>query len=876
MASIVLSGTEGINSSYNHLGLGKKGFLFSCANTFTRDKGVYSPRFGLETIGSTNADVKRIAFNPMTGQVLRANVTTNGLQTFDGASWNDLDTTRKYGSSASMRNFTFLLTNEGLRRINAGNTATEIAYIPEGLDVQLVVSGATGYLPNNTSIMYVVLWGVKNSQDEFFLGAQGGIATISNSTGSSTNVQVTTTIPANITTNYFFQVYRTQPSASATTDPVENFALVWEAFPTGGEIAAGTVTFLDNVPTANGGPALYTNQGQGTEAEGNYPCEAALGPNGEGCLEVFADCLWASNIQPRSTIDVTLLSVGGTQGLRTVTQAGTATLGSPTITGIADTSQIDAGMAIVDANFAVGTLVLSKTVNSVTLNSNAIANLTHSYIFGDVITVAGVSYFASTTESISTRAFAVSTSLSAGVAVRDTCSSFIRVFNRSTSTTAYYCRYLSGSNTLPGNMRFTARTDRTSSNTIQCATRGFAFTPNIAVATSIISKLQSNLLWPSRPLEPEGFALFSAVALPSNIDVLEFRALRAALIVVTTRGIYRITGSYGAFFYDLIDQSTYATASDTVPGVGMVVVNNRAYVLSSKGLVEITESAVRLVDNMPKQLINSLPNAALYRLSAHEGDSVVFVPTSFGTFAYNTVLQSWTTIPDTYSCGVYDIATGKMVVQLGSATKRARSAQYSADQYYDDTAAVTINSVSGNVIMLSAPVPASVHKGDLITQGLNTQVIEAISGSTVTVADGSVYINAAATIYIGFDMTLTYCAVSVDSSALVNVEGGRVLFDGAELLPTSISAFDNPGYKKYVSVQTNTDFNSSGTAAPTFVSSPSQPHAAPFWVDKDSKRAHMYTFIVVVHVCRNNVRVLGLDVQFTDPNKEVKRGRVNG
>ena len=96
----------------------------------------------------------------------------------------------------------------------------------------------------------------------------------------SANVTLTFPIPAGITSNYFYQVYRSQIfSASGVqvleTDVIPNdeLQLVIEAFPTPAQLAARVVVVTDSTPPEFAGAFLYTNQntGQGILQANNLP-----------------------------------------------------------------------------------------------------------------------------------------------------------------------------------------------------------------------------------------------------------------------------------------------------------------------------------------------------------------------------------------------------------------------------------------------------------------------------------------------------------------------------------------------------------------------------------------------------------------------------
>lgn len=86
---------------------------------------------------------------------------------------------------------------------------------------------------------------------------------------TTSTVELTITIPDGIDDNYFFQVYRSSVSqatgAASFEDVVPNdeLQLVYEAFPTDAERAAGQIVFEDITPDAFRGANLYTNASTG-------------------------------------------------------------------------------------------------------------------------------------------------------------------------------------------------------------------------------------------------------------------------------------------------------------------------------------------------------------------------------------------------------------------------------------------------------------------------------------------------------------------------------------------------------------------------------------------------------------------------------------
>lgn len=810
MGKIVCQDTNGLITSGRQLDLGTRGYAQSSSNMMIRQKGVYQPRFGLEEVGASSSAVTRIFYNPISSQFIRSGTTSNLLQTLVSDVWTDLDTTRKYSAYVFSRKFAYLLSNEGLRRVNSANTSTEIAYVPPGLDMELTSLGGSGIMPANCRMQYRVVWGVKNSQDEFFLGAPGSILTVTNSSTTATGQpNISFTVPSDITTSYFYQIYRTRPSANANIDPDPTFSLVFEAFPTSGEISSRLVTFSDLVPQGNGGAQLYTNQGQQGDGQANYPCESATGNVGQGELAVFANCLFATNYQPRSNIDITLLSVSSTNGL---------------------------------------------SVN-------------------DTIVINGVTYTAKSTENIASREFAVSSSTSASVAVRDTAQSFIRVFNRSTSNTDFYAYYLSGADTLPGRMRIVARTRRDSTATIQCSARGQAFFPNIGAATNILSKNEPSWLVYSKPNEPQSFPLPNIVVMPQNATIYGITPLRAALIIETSAGYYRLTGSYQNFTLDLIDKSTVPLVSTQGYTNGMVVANNTAYALTNKGLVAITESQVRTVGSTPSQLSSyAMPDANL-RLSFHRGDNVIMVPVTYGTFVYHVDQDAWLTWPDSFICGDYDVTSNKIMLQRASdnLSCRQRGGQYLYYDFIDKRVATNIDAVGTNSVTLSS-VPSGTSVGDVVERSGVFKTITAINGSTLTVEGSGTLTTGAAFVNIGFTCSLTYASVSGGFMVEKDLTECDIMLDTPEPQDGTLSTKNvSTAYPRVITVSYTTD-NQPTTQSVTAVVYPiEQATDKRFLVPRSSKRAAVFSPGFSIRVCRNNVRVVGMTTYTTEESTRTNR-----
>lgn len=214
----------------------------------------------------------------------------------------------------------YFTTAAGVYKTDLVTTSPKLAGMYQGLDVTASASvNPTGFMANNTQVAYRVVWGIKDANTNVILGAPSQRGIIANSSGGAQDVSLVITIPVGITTSHFYQIYRSNQSASSSTTPDDDMQLVYEANPTAGNITAKSVTVIDVVPDALRGADLYTNDTQqGILQQNNIP---------PYCLDLalFQGCMFYANTQSAQQLILTILSVGGTSGIQlndTVTIAG--------------------------------------------------------------------------------------------------------------------------------------------------------------------------------------------------------------------------------------------------------------------------------------------------------------------------------------------------------------------------------------------------------------------------------------------------------------------------------------------------------------------------------------------------------------------------
>lgn len=131
-------------------------------------------------------------------------------------------------------------------------------------------------------------------------------------TGTSANAEISFTLPQDITTDYFYQIYRTANITAIEgltlndIDPGDDMNLAYEAPITDADITAGEITIEENTPESfrASGVILYTspNSGEGI-LQANEPPPIAQD------IELFNNSTFYANTKSRHRSQINLLSV---------------------------------------------------------------------------------------------------------------------------------------------------------------------------------------------------------------------------------------------------------------------------------------------------------------------------------------------------------------------------------------------------------------------------------------------------------------------------------------------------------------------------------------------------------------------------------------
>lgn len=173
-------------------------------------------------------------------------------------------------------------------------------------------------------VAYRLVWGYKDANNNLLLGAPTQWISIANTTGETRNVQVTSTVPAGLTTAYFFQVYRTFQTPTAAVTPSDEMQLCYAASLTSTDISNGYVQFTDSLVDALLGTSLYTSPSQAGIGQAYLPP-----PMSKDFCTFYNYALYA-NTQSLQAELLTMIGVGSPTGVQS---GDILTIDSITFTG---------------------------------------------------------------------------------------------------------------------------------------------------------------------------------------------------------------------------------------------------------------------------------------------------------------------------------------------------------------------------------------------------------------------------------------------------------------------------------------------------------------------------------------------------------------
>jgi hypothetical protein len=319
MLTTVLQAT-GVQTNTNKLSV-QAGGLVQADNCVSDKKDVIEIRRGFNPVGDTftfagDADTLFV----FQGILLGSNGTTLAYDTVDDPSdptWGAYSgsfeppaaAAKIHGVEGVNSNFYFA-TSGGVYKIDDLTNQPYLAGGPKALDGTGAVSGMSGWFNDTSNVAYQVVWGYIDANDNTVLGVPSELINVSNNAGGGRDVALTFTVPAGLSTAYFWQLYRSAQTDDLAVVAGVQFQLVAQANLTAPQIAALSVSYTDQTPDNLKGTYLYTDTTQEGPLQTNDPPPLAT----DMCY--WKDMTFYLNIQSKQIAFVTLISVGSPSGIQ--------------------------------------------------------------------------------------------------------------------------------------------------------------------------------------------------------------------------------------------------------------------------------------------------------------------------------------------------------------------------------------------------------------------------------------------------------------------------------------------------------------------------------------------------------------------------------
>ena len=680
----------------------------------------------------------------------------------------------KMRSLEALKNFYFT-TSEGIYKIDAIDSTPRRAGVVRALGGEATLSGATGFLINNSAVAYRLVWGYEDENNNLLLGAPSQRVVVTNSSGGTRDVSLTFNIPDSITTEYFYQIYRTQGSATAATEPSDEMQLVIQGNPTSGELTAKEFTVLDQTPYSLMRATLYTSPSQEGIANAN------LEPPFAKDMDIFKNSAFYANVKLKQSLAIAMISVDSPSLGYVVDATVDTTNGSDVLTGITSTADLRVGMRVVGSGIPADTIIATiDTATQVTLSDNATATATVSLEFQDRFSVGGVDYWAGSTQDVATNTFLVETGGTPGQNINDTALNLLEIVNTSASNTTLYGYYTSGVEDLPGQMLFEERLIGGASFSAT-STAGFSFSPELPLTRADISSQndeRQNRVFVSKQGQVEAVPIYSYFDIGSaNFPIERVVALRDGIFFFKTDGIYRLSGeTFSSFTVDLVDNTVILKGPETA-----VPFNNQVFCFTTQGVCAVTDSGVQimsvpientLLELSSEQYTNfasasfgvAYESARLYMLFTVTQEEDEFATQAF---IYNSLTNTWTRWVMNRVCGVVNTTVNKLfMAQTDTGQVLIERKNYTNSDYADEQYAISITAVNSTTEIEVASATDLVI-GMTIVQNFREALIEVIDGTTITISATTGLTVAAAIAYTPIENEIEWVPIDVDNAGLL-------------------------------------------------------------------------------------------------------------
>lgn len=571
-----------------------------------------------------------------------------------------------------------------------------------------------------------------------------GITTAANYNGNnattSQTVDLTFTVPQDITTAYFYQIYRTQPTVStgavdlSSLDPGDEEQLAFEGNPTALDISNGYITVNDITPDSFLGAYLYTNPNTGDGiAQANEVPPLATD------IATFKGYTFYTNTQTKQRMDIALLSVSD---LVANTSTFTITDGTTSNTYTFAAAEDIGNKKVIISTADTPAQEVDETARSIERVINRNDNeLVYAFYLSGPTDVPGLllleardlgqNKFYFTTDSDTTSGQfspilpvvhtitgeslanpTVITSTAHGLVTDD-----VIIISGSNSTPS-----VDGARTIT---RIDANTFTIPVNVTLAGTRGAWVKIDDAEASD--NEVAPNRIYYSKFQQPEAVPILNYIEVgPKDQKILRVLALRDNLFLLKEEAVYRLSGLVAPFTVSLFDSSTNLKAPDSA-----VVLNNLIYCFTSQGIATISDTGVSIISRPIEDKLIKLASSEYTNFStatngmSYESDRSYYLSTVSTTtdtyatqyFRYNTFTNTWVEGDRPFRSAIVNPADDKAYIAPTDTNYIEQERKmFDRTDYADREISTTINNgnISGTSIIL--PSITNVNIGDVLVQ----------------------------------------------------------------------------------------------------------------------------------------------------------------
>ncbi len=215
----------------------------------------------------------------------------------------------------------YITTSDGIQKIAATSAATlGAAQVSSSGAIRALtgsavpVYGGATFMDPFSKVAYRITWGTVDVNENFLEGFPSPAIEVVNPSSNFASTEITFQIPAGITTDYFYRIYRTNVAVAADFDTIgdvsagDEMRLVIENGVTASDLLAGSITVADITPETfrDNGVNLYTN-----EFSGEGILQANSQPPFAKDVALYKNAVFFANTRTKHRTTSTLLGLDG-------------------------------------------------------------------------------------------------------------------------------------------------------------------------------------------------------------------------------------------------------------------------------------------------------------------------------------------------------------------------------------------------------------------------------------------------------------------------------------------------------------------------------------------------------------------------------------